>query len=51
MYTGLLVAVLALLCLVALPVWPWSRRWGYAGGGGILLLLALVGLLMYGNAL
>ena len=35
--------VLALLAILALPVWPHSRVWGYLPAGGIaLLLLTLV---------
>lgn len=44
----ILVILLVLLLLGALPVWPYSRRWGYGGSGliGFLLLLALIGLLV-----
>lgn len=44
----ILVIVLILLLLGALPVWPYSRRWGYGGSGliGLLLLVALIGLLL-----
>jgi hypothetical protein len=43
----ILLIVLVLLLLGALPVWPYSRSWGYGGSGilGFLLLLVLLGLL------
>lgn len=44
----IIVILLILLLLGALPLWPYSRRWGYGGSGliGILLLIALIGLLL-----
>jgi hypothetical protein len=44
MLTTILLIVLVLLLLGALPVWPYSRRWGYGPGGllGFLLLLLLI---------
>lgn len=44
----ILVIILILLLLGALPVWPYSRRWGFGGSGliGLLLLVALIGLLL-----
>jgi Protein of unknown function (DUF3309) len=44
----ILVIVLILLLLGALPVWPYSRRWGYSGSGivGFLLLLLVIGWLL-----
>ena len=44
----ILVILLILLLIGALPVWPYSRSWGYGGTGllGFLLLLALIGLLL-----
>lgn len=44
MLTTILFIVLVLLLLAALPVWPYSRRWGYAPGGllGFLLLVLLI---------
>lgn len=44
----ILVILLILLLIGALPVWPYSRGWGYGGTGliGFLLLLALIGLLL-----
>jgi hypothetical protein len=43
----LLIIILAVL-LAVLPVWPYSRAWGYYPGGfiGLLLLLLLVLLAM-----
>jgi hypothetical protein len=42
MFTILLV-VLILLCLGALPTWPYSRSWGYYPSGGLgLVVLILV---------
>ena len=43
-----LIIVLVLLLLSALPVWPYSRGWGYTGSGllGFLLILAIIGLLL-----
>jgi hypothetical protein len=37
-----------LLALTALPLWPWSRRWGYVPSVG-LLLLSLFVLLLHAN--
>ena len=44
----ILIIVLVLLLLGALPVWPYSRSWGYGGTGilGFLLLLVILGLLL-----
>jgi len=40
----ILAIILILLLLGALPVWPYSRRWGYSGSGiiGFLLLVLLI---------
>jgi hypothetical protein len=40
-----LCAVPLLLAVVALPLWPWSRGWGYAPSAGLLLLSLMVLLL------
>jgi hypothetical protein len=47
MLTTILIILLVLLLLGALPVWPYSRSWGYTGSGilGVLLLLVILGLL------
>ena len=48
MYTILLI-LLILILLGALPVWPYSRQWGYYPGGGLgLILLVLIVLLLAG---
>ena len=43
----ILLIVLVLLLLGALPVWTYSRSWGYGGSGliGFLLLLVILGAL------
>ena len=40
----LLFIILLLLLIGALPVWPYSRSWGYGGSGilGFLLLILLL---------
>jgi hypothetical protein len=44
MLTTILVIVLVLLLLGALPLWPYSRSWGWAPGGllGFLLVVLLI---------
>jgi hypothetical protein len=44
----ILLIVLILLLLGALPVWPYSRSWGYSGSGllGLLLLVLIVALIL-----
>jgi hypothetical protein len=44
----ILVIILILLLLGALPVWPYSRSWGYTGSGvvGFLLVLLVIGWLL-----
>jgi len=48
MLTTILVIILILLLIGGLPVWPYSRSWGYRGSGlvGFLLLILIVGLLL-----
>ena len=48
MLSTVLLLVLVALLLGALPVWPYSRRWGYGGTGviGVILLLAIVAWLL-----
>jgi len=41
-----LVIVFALLVLVALPTWPYSRRWGYRPSIALTLVLVLFLLLV-----
>lgn len=40
----ILIVILVLMLVGAMPVWPYSRRWGYAPSGAI--GLALIVLLM-----
>jgi hypothetical protein len=44
----ILLIVLILLLIGALPVFPYSRSWGYAPGGilGVILIIVLVLVLM-----
>jgi hypothetical protein len=44
----ILLIILILLLIGALPVFPYSRGWGYTGSGllGLLLLLVIIGLLL-----
>jgi hypothetical protein len=44
----ILVILLVLLLLGALPVWPYSRRWGYSGSSllTILLIVLIVALIL-----
>jgi len=48
MLTTILIIILILLLLGSLPVWPYSRSWGYRGSGllGLLLVILIVGLLL-----
>ena len=48
MISTLLIILLVLLLLGSMPVWPYSRRWGYRGPGlfGFLLILVLIALLL-----
>jgi hypothetical protein len=48
MLTTILIIVLVLLLLGALPLWPYSRNWGYRGSGvlGILLVVLVLALLL-----
>ena len=44
----ILLVILILLLVGAIPVWPYSRSWGYAPGGtlGTLLVLIIILLLL-----
>ena len=42
----ILLIILILLLLGALPVWPYSRSWGYSGTGLLGLILVVVLVLM-----
>jgi hypothetical protein len=48
MLTTILVIVLILLLIGSLPMWPYSRRWGYSGTGllGFLLVVVVLALLL-----
>ncbi|HEY3245374.1 MAG TPA: DUF3309 family protein [Phycisphaerae bacterium] len=46
----LLIILLILLLLGAVPVWPYSRSWGYYPSGGLgLVLLIIIILLLTGR--
>lgn len=45
----ILLIVLLLLVIGALPAWPYSRGWGYAPGGGLLVVLVILGVLIFGG--
>lgn len=45
----LLLIVLILLLIGALPTWPYSRSWGYAPGGGVLVAVVVVAVLLFGG--
>ena len=51
MDTGtILLVVLILLLVGAVPVWPHSRNWGYAPGGGLgLVVIVIIVLLLTGR--
>ncbi|AAZ98463.1 conserved hypothetical protein [Thiobacillus denitrificans ATCC 25259] len=45
----ILLIVLILILIGAIPVWPYSRSWGYGPTGGIgLLVIILIVLLLMG---
>jgi hypothetical protein len=48
MLVPILVILLILILIGSLPVWPYSRGWGYNGTGliGLLLVIILVGFLL-----
>jgi hypothetical protein len=48
MLTTILVVLLILILLGSLPIWPYSRRWGYSGTGivGVLLIIVILALLL-----
>jgi len=49
MLSTILLIILILLLLGALPMWPYSRSWGYYPSGGLGLLLVIVLLLVLFN--
>jgi hypothetical protein len=44
--TALLVLVLVLLLIGALPVYPYSRNWGYYPSGTLAIVVAVVALIL-----
>jgi hypothetical protein len=42
MLMTILLVVLILMLLGALPAWPYSRSWGYAPSGVLIVLLIIV---------
>ena len=42
MLMTILLIVLILMLLGALPTWPYSRSWGYAPSGVVIVLLIIV---------
>ena len=50
MLAYLLIIILAVLLAGSLPLWPYSRAWGYFGAGGIGSILLLVALLLFSHA-
>jgi hypothetical protein len=44
----ILLVILVLLLLGTLPIWPYSRGWGYSGSGllGVLLVVLIVALVL-----
>lgn len=45
----ILLIVLILILIGAIPIWPYSRAWGYGPSGGLgLLLVILIVLLLMG---
>ena len=52
MLLGIGMVFLLFLAVVLLPVWPFSRRWGYAPSAAAgVLLIGLIGLLQLGLTL
>jgi hypothetical protein len=43
----ILMVLLVLAVIGAMPVWPYSRRWGYGPSGGTGLLLVVLVLLLF----
>ena len=44
----ILLIILVLILVGSMPVWPYSREWGYTGSGviGFLLLLLIIALIL-----
>ena len=51
MTLGTILLIILILALVGIiPIWPHSRSWGYAPGGGVgLIVIILVVLLLLGK--
>jgi len=48
-YSAILIGVVILFIIATVPIWPYSRAWGFRPSGALgLLLVALVGLLVLG---
>lgn len=49
-FGAIILFILALIIIVLLPAWPYSRGWGYypSGGAGIVLVALIVLFLMGG---
>ncbi len=47
MLTTILIIILVLMLIGSLPVFPYSRNWGYRGSGivGVLLVILVIALL------
>jgi hypothetical protein len=46
MLTIILLTALLLMLIGVLPVWPYSRSWGYYPSGGVVLAILIVKLLL-----
>ena len=51
MIVDILIAALVLLLLGSLPAWPWSRRWGWYGTGGVGATLLIAAVLLFFNVI
>ncbi len=49
MLMTILLVVLILMLLGALPAWPYSRSWGYAPSGVLIVLLIVVIIIISGG--
>jgi len=48
-FSAILIGLVILFVVVTVPVWPYSRAWGFWPSGALgLILVALVGYLMLG---
>jgi Protein of unknown function (DUF3309) len=44
---AILLMVLTALLIAAMPIWPYSRNWGYHPSGGVGIVLAVILLLLW----